>query len=118
MKKKSSLFVAATFAVLGATAASAATEPVVTPAAIAAAKTPADHESIARTYDTEAARLDAEAATQAELAKLYGSYTSPMLYSAAMEKQCKELARDLKASAELNRKLAALHRRIAAELSK
>ncbi len=100
------------------TPALAAPEAVVTPAAIAAAKTPADHEAIAQTYDTEAARLEKEAQTQAELAKIYGSYSAPKLYSASMEKQCKELARDLKASAALNRELAALHRKIATEASK
>ncbi len=118
MRKNASLFVVATLGLLGATMILAATEPVVTPATIASAKTAADHEAIARTYEDEAARLESEAATQAELAKIYGSFTSPKLYSAAMEKQCKELARDLKASAEVNKKLAALHRRIATDLSK
>ena len=106
------------FALLTATPTLAAPEPVVTPATIASAKTAADHETIARTYESEAVRLEGEAAAHAELAKIYGSYTSPKLYSAEMEKQCKELARDLKASAVLNRKLAALHRRIATELGK
>ncbi len=96
----------------------AAPETVVTPAVIASAKTAADHEAIAKTYDAEAVRLEQEAQAQAELAKIYGTYASPKLYSAAMEKQCKELARDLKASAALNRDLAALHRKVATEMSK
>ncbi len=100
------------------TPALAAPETVVTPAVIAAAKTAADHEAIAKTYDAEAVRLEQEAQTQAELARIYGTYASPKFYSAAMEKQCKQLARDLKASAALNRDLAALHRKVATEMSK
>lgn len=115
---KSSVFLLASAALLVCTAIPALAAPaaVITPAAIASAKTAADHEAIAQTYDAEAVRLEQEAQTQAELAKIYGSYSSAKLYSAAMEKQCKELARDLKASAALNRELAALHRRVATEM--
>lgn len=89
----------------------------VEPATVASAKTRADHESIARAYEGAAMRLDAEADTHARLAETYGDYRAPKLYSGEMERHCKDLARDLKASAELNRKLAALHHKIAAELS-
>ncbi len=95
-----------------------AAEPPVSPSTIAAAKTAADHEAIARTYEAEAVRLEGEATTQAELAKLYGSSSAPHLYSGAMEKRCSELAREFKATASLNRDLAALHRKAASQLTK
>lgn len=107
---------AATIALLS-TPATAGEEPAVTVATISSAKTAADHEAIARTYESEADRLDGEAATHAALAKTYGSYTSPKLYSVEMEKHCNQLARDLRDSASLDRKLAGLHRKIAKELN-
>lgn len=116
---KTSIMLAACAATLTllSTPATAGEEPAVKVATISSAKTAADHEAIARTYESEADRLDAEAATHAALAKTYGSYRSPKLYSAEMEKHCNQLAHDLKDSALLDRKLAGLHRKIAQELN-
>jgi hypothetical protein len=89
----------------------------VEPARVASAKTRADHEAIARAYEDTAVTLEKEANVHAQLAKTYGDYHAPKLYSEDMERRCKELEKDLKVSADLNRKLAAIHRKIAAELN-
>ncbi len=118
MHKTISMIVVAAAALTLMVTSGLATEAAVSPDTIAAAKTAADHEAIARTYEAEAVRLEGEAKNQAELAKIYGSFTAPQLYSGAMQKRCSELARELKATASLNRDLATLHRKVAGALSK
>ncbi len=120
MQKATSLLstAVATLLLLPCARSVAAPALVVSPDVIASAKTAADHEAIAHSYERDADRLEKEAAGQSELAKIYGSYTTPKLYSAEMAKQCTDLAHDLKASASLDRQLAALHRKIAAEMGK
>jgi hypothetical protein len=119
MNRTSHWFIGSTVALgLLAAAASIAEPPAtVEPATVASAATRSDHEAIASAYDVAATRLDEQAAAHAQLAKIYGDYHAPKLYSADMERHCRDLARDLQAGAELNRKLAAIHRKIAAELS-
>ena len=109
------LGVTAGLALLVAVGAVAAPGVPVDPATVVAAKTRADHETIAKAYEEEAARLDEQSRLHGQLAKVYGSHTAPKYYSTAMQEHCRGLEKEYKASAELNRKLAAVHRRLAAD---
>lgn len=91
--------------------AAMAAEPVVTPAQISAAKTPADHEAIAKAYDAEAASLEAKAAQHEQMAKAYSSMASKKgMGSASMHAHCATLARQYSEAAAENRELAKQHR--------
>jgi hypothetical protein len=91
-----------------------AAEPVVTPAQIAAARTPADHEAIAAAYDKEAAVLEAKAGEHEQMAKAYSSAgTKTGMDSASMHAHCAKLARQYSAAAAENRELAKQHRAMA-----
>lgn len=88
---------------------------VVTPAQIAAAKTPADHEAIAAEYDKEAARLDGMAQEHEQMAKAYRSAeTKKGMDSSAMHAHCAKLAKQFSEAAKETRDLAAEHRKMAA----
>ena len=86
--------------------------PTLDPVAIKAAKTPADHEAIARAYQEEATNLEKEAAWHKELAE---SYAAPggEAWMAGQVKHCDAVVSDLKAAAREDRRLAAAHLKMA-----
>jgi hypothetical protein len=91
-----------------------AAEPVATPAQIAAATTPADHEAIAAAYDKEATALDAKAREHEQMAKAYSSAAAKKgMDSAAMHAHCAKLAERYSEAAAENRELAKQHRAMA-----
>jgi hypothetical protein len=86
-------------------------EPVVTPAQITAATTPADHEAIAAAYDKEATSLEAKAREHEQMAKAYSSAGPKKgMDSAAMHAHCATLAKRYSEAAAENRELAKQHR--------
>ncbi len=98
----SAMFVLGGFS-LGTVAASAT---VPTPASVAAARTPADHEALAKAYYAEAKRIEAMAARHESLAKTYGA-PGGKPWEAAQARHCRSVAADLYAAAKGVRKLAA-----------
>ena len=91
-----------------------AAEPVVTPAQISAATTPADHEAIAAAYDREAASLEAKAREHEHMARAYRSAVPKKgMDSAAMNAHCAKLAERYSEAAAENRELAKQHRAMA-----
>lgn len=82
---------------------------------IAAAKTPADHEAIAESYEAEAAAADAKAASHESMAKTYRTGGSPKGSRTTMAGHCERLVKQYRAVAEENRLLAAAHRQMAKE---
>ena len=92
----------------GAVSANAA---VPSAAEIAAAKTPAQHEAIAKAYEAEAKSLEKLAARHESLAQTYGAPAGKP-WEAAQAKHCAEVARDLKAAAREEKALAVAHRKL------
>ena len=86
--------------------------PPLDPAAIKTAKTPADHEAIAKAYQEEAANLEKEAAWHEELAENY-AVPGGEAWMAGQAKHCDAVVRDLKAAAREDRRLAAAHLKMA-----
>ncbi len=82
------------------------------PAKIAAAKTPADHEAIAKAYDEEAASLEKLAARHKDLGQTYGQ-PGGKPWQAGQAKHCASVAAELAAAAKNERALAAEHRKMA-----
>ncbi len=89
-----------------------ATAAVPDPAAIAAAKTPADHEAIAKAYEEEAASLEKLAAMHKNLGDTYGQ-PGGKPWQAAQSKHCRSVATELEAAAKNERALAAEHHKMA-----
>ncbi len=89
-----------------------ATAGVPDPATIAAAKTPADHEAIAKAYEEEAASLDKLAAMHKNLGETYGQ-PGGKPWQASQSKHCASVATELAAAAKNERALAAEHRKMA-----
>ena len=87
----------------------------VTEAQVAAAKTPADHEAIAKAYDAEAAAAEAKAKAHEGMARTYrtGGGT-PKASPTAMVGHCDRLMKTYSAAAVEYRALAAEHRKLAA----
>lgn len=85
----------------------------VTDAQIAAARTPADHEAIARAYDSEAVAAEAKASAHEHMAKTYRTGGTPKGNSIAMTGHCERLASSYRAAATEYRALAAEHRKLA-----
>ena len=87
-------------------------EAAVTPAQIGAAKTPADHQAIAATYEKEAARLEEMAKEHDAMAKTYRAASAGKkgMYKASMSTHCQNLAKRYREAAEDNRAMAAEHR--------
>lgn len=86
------------------------------PAAVAAAKTPADHEALAKRYDDLAAGAKASAATHRELAASYQKLSPSTIskyHSESMTKHCDSLAKDDEQRASDFAGLAAGHRDLA-----
>lgn len=113
MKHLVSLLSAGVVALLLSSGAWASGEHHVDAAQIAAAKTPADHEAIAKAYDTEAAEADKKAAAHESMAKTYRLGGSPKGDHAAMGAHCEKLVNQYRTVADENRQLAALHRQMA-----
>ncbi len=82
------------------------------PAAIAAAKTPSDHEAIAKAFDDEAAKLEREAERHQNAAETYGQ-PGGKPWMKGQAKHCDAVAKDLRAAAKEDRALAAEHRKMA-----
>jgi hypothetical protein len=102
-------------AVMLSSSAWASGDVMVTPAQIAAAKTPADHEAIAAAYDKEAAQLESMAKEHEVMARTYRTAATGMKGAnpAVMSAHCNKLVTQYKAAAQQNRDLAAAHRQMA-----
>lgn len=95
-------------------AATAAPDDVVTQAQIEAAKTPEQHEAIARAYDDEAAAVEQRAEGHAKMAKTY-RYAYGKGGRASMANHCERLEKDFRNAATAYRELAKEHRQMAAQ---
>jgi hypothetical protein len=84
------------------------------PAWVAAAKTPAEHEAVAKAYDAEALGFEKKAAMHKNLAETYGA-PGGKPFQAAQAKHCDSVAASLTAAAQEDRALAAGHRKMAKE---
>ena len=82
------------------------------PEALAAAKTPAQHEVIAKEYLAEARVLEKIAVQHRDLAKVYAK-PGMMPGSHAEAMHCREIAAELSAAAKVERKLASEHEKMA-----
>jgi hypothetical protein len=80
---------------------------------IQAAKTPADHEAIAKVYEAEAVRFEKMAGMHKGLAETYSSQAGAKSWHAAQAKHCDTIAADLQAAAKESRELAAEHEKMA-----
>ena len=97
---------------LSATATYAAPAPFVSAAAVAAAKTPAEHEAIAKAYEDEAASLNQKAEVHADMAKS-NSGSGMKAPQMAINRHCKAIAKDYRAAAAESAGLAALQHNLA-----
>ncbi len=86
------------------------------PARVAAAKTSADHEAIARAYDKEALGFEKMAGMHKNLGETYGQ-PGGKPWQASQAKHCDSVATSLKSAAEEERALAAEHRKMAKEVT-
>lgn len=82
-------------------------------AQIAAARTPADHEAIAKAYEAEAAAADAKAREHEAMARTYRSVGGPKSNSNSMVRHCERLVKSYTDAAADYRALAAEHRGMA-----
>jgi len=82
----------------------------VTEAQIAAARTPADHESIAKAYEADAATADAKAKEHEAMARTYRSTGGPKSNTNSMVRHCERLVKSYTDAAADYRALAAEHR--------
>ena len=86
------------------------------------AETKAEHERIARYFEAEVARYEAESKDHGELAQLYqrNSSATPTKYPGTMQsfQHCDSLSKNLEKAAEDARQLAAEHRQMAKEAKK
>ncbi len=86
-------------------------------AQIEAAKTPAEHEAIAKLFEDEAASLTKKSEMHGDMAKTFAA-PGGKPYMAALAKHCAALQKDYKAAARQNSELAAIHHRMAKEAAK
>jgi hypothetical protein len=84
------------------------------PGRIAAAKTPAEHEAVAKAYDAEALSFEKKAAMHKNLTETYGA-PGGKPFQAAQAKHCASVAASLAAAAAEDRALAKGHRDMAKE---
>ena len=103
--------------VLTATATYASPAPFVSEAAVASAKTPAEHEALAKVYEDEAASLKQKAEVHEDMAK---SNAGPGMKSPQVQinKHCKAIAKDYAAAAAESAELATLQRKLAKDTGK
>lgn len=111
MKLYTALISAGLLALTVSATTMAAGSPPVEPAQIAAAKTAADHEAIAKAYEQEAIDLDKSAKMHQRMADTYRSIGKGGLEAA--NAHCSALAKNLAAAAEESRTLAAEHHKMA-----
>jgi hypothetical protein len=83
-------------------------------ATIDTAKTPAEHEAVAKAYENEAARLSKEADTHQELANLYKDTSR----NAGMGRHCAALEKEDRAAAKENLELAAIQHEMAKQAAR
>jgi hypothetical protein len=81
---------------------------------ISAAKTPADHEAIAKAYESEAVSLEKMAAMHKNLGETYTAQGGGKAWHAAQAKHCDKVGSELAAAAKEERALAAEHHKMAA----
>jgi hypothetical protein len=110
--------IAATLAFCLASPLPAAAE--VTEAQIAAAKTPADHEAIAKSYEADAVTAEAKAKEHETMARKYRSIGSPKsnANSSPMVRHCERLVKSYTDAAADYRALAAEHQSMAKDAAK
>jgi hypothetical protein len=84
------------------------------PAWVGAAKTPAEHEAVAKAYDAEALGFEKKAAMHKNLAETYGA-PGGKPWQAKQAKHCDSVATSLKTAAQEERALAAEHHKMAKE---
>ena len=89
-----------------------------TEAQIAAARTPAEHEAIAKAYEADAATADAKAKEHEAMARTYRSAGGQKSYTNLMAQHCERLVKDYTAAAADYRALAAEHRSMAKDAAK
>jgi hypothetical protein len=116
LQKNSLAALAAVVALCLATPLPAAAE--VTEAQIAAARTPADHEAIAKAFEEDAATADAKAKEHEAMALTYRSAGGPKSNTNSMVRHCKRLVKDYTDAAADYRALAAEHRGMAKDTAK
>lgn len=85
----------------------------VTPAQIAAARTAADHEAIAASYDAEALAADKQAESHEMMAGTYRGTTLPKRHADSIVSHCERLVSEYRAAAKEYRSMAAEHRAMA-----
>lgn len=90
----------------------------VTEAQIAAARTPAEHEAIAKAYEADAVAADAKAQEHETMARTYRSAGGQKSYTNLMAQHCQRLVKDYTAAAADYRALAAEHRSMAKDAAK
>jgi len=79
---------------------------------IEAAKTPADHEAIAKAYEAEAIRFEKMAEMHKSLAQTYSGQGGSKPWHAAQAKHCDAVGASLQTAAKESRELAASHRKM------
>jgi hypothetical protein len=79
---------------------------------IEAAKSPADHEAIAKAYDAEAVRFEKMAGMHKGLAQTYTSQPGGKAWHKAQARHCADIAASLQTAAKESRELAAEHRKM------
>ncbi len=110
MNKFSLVFVAAMAAFSLSNGFAAPAEEFVTPAQIAAARTPADHEAIAKAYEAEAASYDKKIELHKAMEKTYEFVNRVNL---AVARHCDRLVTNFESTAQEYRAMAAEHRTMA-----
>ena len=104
----------AALALSGGVWAAGSTAPALDPAKIESAKTPADHEAIAKAYEAEALSIEKMAEMHKNLSQTYGQ-PGGKPWQAGQAKHCDSVATSLKAAAQEERALAAEHHKMAKE---
>jgi hypothetical protein len=87
-------------------------------ALIATAETKAEHERIAKYFDAEAARYEAEAKEHGELAGVYQKSTPSAKNASQTFNHCDSVSKSLQKAADEARALAAEHRHMASDAKK
>ena len=115
MKRLVTMLSAGVVALMLSSGAWASEDHHVDAAQIAAAKTPGDHEAIAKSYDAEAIAADEKAAAHEAMARTYRVGGAPKGNHRAMAGHCNRLVKLYRSVAKENRLLAAGHRQMAKE---
>jgi hypothetical protein len=100
-----------------APAAYSAPESPMSAAQIEAAKTPAEHEAIAKMFEDEAASLTKKSEMHGEIATNY-SLPGHKPFQMGLARHCAALEKDYKAAAKQNLELATIHHELAKEAAK